>query len=194
MSFAFLPSYLVLWAVVLLQALIIVGLVRSLGEIREVAEMGRYPHRLPLGARAPRLRGTDLRTGAGVDSSDLAGQELVVLFLTSGCSYCRRLADSTRRLPAEPSQSRIAVCQATAEEAAAFVQALAPDIPVLVDPSAALHRSYGVRSAPVVFVVDAEGRVRGSGSARHAGELEGLINVARQSAVPQDDELATAGT
>ncbi|HEX4965578.1 MAG TPA: redoxin domain-containing protein [Thermoanaerobaculia bacterium] len=187
MSFSFLSTYFALWALVLFQTLIILGLLRELSEIRRLAEDGRLPQRLPLGARGPHLRGSDLRTGTTFDSSLLSGRELVVLFLSPGCRLCWRLADGTRKLAAEPFLSRIAVCHGSAGECAKFVETLAGDVPVLLDPSGAISAGYGVRSTPVAFVLDPAGRVRASGSPRHAGELAELIQQARESLIPEDE-------
>lgn len=192
MSLAFLPSYLALWALVLFQGLVIVGLVRSLADVRDVAEGGRFPQRLPFGSRAPGLSGVDLRAGTDFDGSTLAHREVVILFLSAGCRVCQRLADGTRTLPAELPQARVAVCHGGASEAAPFVKALAADIPVLADPGGALHASFGVRATPVAFVVDAEGRVRGSGSPRNAAELGELIASARRSHLSDDQPVPLA--
>jgi hypothetical protein len=186
-SFSFLSTYVALWGLVLFQTLIIVGLLRELQEIRRLAEDGRLPQRLPLGARGPRLRGSDLRTGTTFDTALLSGRERLVLFLSPGCRVCWRLADGTRKLPPEPSLSRIAVCRGSAEECAGFADTLAGDVPVLLDPNGALSAGYGVRSTPVAFVLDHEGRVRSSGSPRHAGELAELIQQARESVLPEEE-------
>ena len=190
-SFSFLSTYVVLWGLVLFQTLIIVGLLRELQEIRRLAEDGRLPQRLPLGARGPRLRGSDLRTGTTFDTALLSGRELVVLFLSPGCRICWRLADGTKKLQAEPSLICIAVCRGSAEECAGFGDVLAGDVPLLLDPAGAMSAGYGVRSTPVAFVLDPAGRVRASGSPRHAGELAELIQQARESVIP-DEERETA--
>jgi len=39
----------------------------------------------------------------------------------------------------------------------------------------------------VAFVLDREGRVRASGSPRHAGELAELIQQARESVIPEEE-------
>ena len=187
MSFSFLPTYFALWALVLFQTLLILGLLRELAELRRLAEDGRLPQRLPLGARTPHLRGSDLRTGTTFDTSLLSGRELVVLFLSPGCRLCWRLADGTRKLPAEPSLSRIAVCHGSAGDCAGFVETLAGDVPVLLDPSGAMSAGWGVRSTPVAFVLDPEGRVRASGTPRHSGELADLIRQARESVIPEQE-------
>ena len=191
MGFTFVATYVALWALVLFQTLIIVGLLRELAEIRRLAEDGRLPQRLPLGARGPRLSGADLRTGATVDTSLFTGRDLVLLFLSPGCRLCWRRADGTRKLSAEPALSCIAICRGSAKECTGFVAALAGDVPVLLDGSGSLSASYGVRSTPVAFVLDPEGRVRASGSPRHGGELADLIAQARETVVPED-ELAPA--
>lgn len=192
MSFTFTATYVALWALVLFQTLVIIGLLRELAEIRRLAEDGRLPQRLPLGARGPHLSGTDPRTGAAVDTALFAGRELVLLFVSPGCQFCWRLADATRKLPAlaaDAALSRIAVCRGSAEECAGLVAAFAPDVPALLDASGSMSQRYGVRSTPVVFVLDRDGRVRGSGSPRHGGELAELVARARASVVP---DAATA--
>jgi hypothetical protein len=187
MSFTFLSTYLALWGLVLFQSLIILGLLRELTEIRRLAEDGRLPQRLPVGAHGPRLKGSDLRTGAAIDSSLFAGRELMLLFLSPGCRMCWRLADGTRKPAAEPALSRIAVCQGSAAECAGFADVLASDVPLLLDATGGSSRSYGVRSTPVAFVLDPDGRVRASGSPRHAGELAELLERARATVLPEEE-------
>ncbi|HYO12039.1 MAG TPA: redoxin domain-containing protein [Thermoanaerobaculia bacterium] len=191
-SFTFFSSYAALWGLVLFQTLILFGLLRELAEIRRLAEDGRIPQRLPVGARAPRLRGTDLRSGAAVDTSLLAGRELVILFLSPGCRFCWRLADGLRKLPVGPSRARIAVCSGSAGECAGFVQALPDDVPVLLDDKGALADSYGVKSSPVAFVLDLRGRVLTSGAPRHSGELEELLARVQESPAMAEEERARA--
>lgn len=190
MSVAFLPSYIALWAFVLFQGLVIAGLVRSLAVITNAVEGGRFPQRRPIGSRAPVLSGTDLRTGSRFDSSKVADRELVILFLSAACRVCHRLADGMHALPVEPLQARVAVCRGSTSEVAPFIEALPADIPVLVDPSGSLHASYGVQRTPVAFVIDAEGRVRGSGSPQNIAELAELI-VSTRHARPGDDQPAS---
>ncbi|HEY4027428.1 MAG TPA: hypothetical protein VGO86_13445, partial [Candidatus Dormibacteraeota bacterium] len=144
MTLAFLPAFVVLWVVVLFQGLVIVGLLRTLRDLQNVVESGRLPRRLPVGAVSPAFKGTDLRTGAEIDSSELMGRELVVLFLSEGCPTCRRLADGTRHVPAEPGQTRIAVCHGGAREAVTFVDLLASDIPVLADSDGGVFSSFAI--------------------------------------------------
>jgi hypothetical protein len=182
MIIALLPAFVVLWAIVLFEGLIILGLVRTLRELQTAFEGGRVPQRLPVGAYAPHFKGADLRTGTEIDSSELIGRELVILFLSSGCSFCRRLADGTRHVPVEPGQTRIAVCHGGAREASVFVDLLASDVAVLADSDGALLSSFAITGTPAAVVVDEMGRVSGSGGPRHSGELTTLISTARGSA------------
>jgi hypothetical protein len=188
-SLPLLPALLVLWVIVLFQGLVILGLVRALRDLQSAMEGGRLPRRLPVGAQSPRAAGTDLRTGAEIDSSELIGRELVLLFLSNGCPYCRRLADGTRQVPVEPRQTRIAVCQGGAGEASTFVELLAADIAVLADADGAIFASFAITSAPTAVVVDELGRVSASGGPRHSGELAALISTARGAVVGHDQPL-----
>jgi len=179
MTLAFLPALLVLWAIVLFQGLIILGLVRTVRELQNIVESGRLPRRLPVGTVSPDFKGTDLRTGARIDRSELIGRELVVFFLSDGCPTCRRLADGTRHVPVEPGQTRIAVCHGGAREAGTFVDLLASDIAVLADPDGAVFSSFAITGTPAVVVVDETGTVAGSGGPRHSAELAVLVSTAR---------------
>ena len=190
MTLPLLPAFLVLWAIVLFQGLVILGLVRTLHDLQSATEGGRLPRRLPVGAQSPRLAGTDVRTGAEIDSFELIGRELVVLFLSSGCPYCRRLADGTRQVPVEPGQTRVAVCQGGAHEASAFADLLASDIAVLSDPDGALFSSFVITSAPTAIVVDQLGRVSATGGPRHSGELAALVSAARGPVVGDGQPLS----
>ena len=189
MSIPLVPAFVLLWVVVLFEGLVILGLLRTLRELQVAVESGRIPQRLPVGAQAPRFAGTDVRTGAEVDSSRLIGRELVILFLSDGCLFCRRLADGTRQVPAEPGQIRIAVCQGGAREADAFAGLLASDIAVLADPDGTVLSSFSISGTPAAVVVDETGRVSGSGGPRHSGELAALISTARESMAGGDQPL-----
>jgi hypothetical protein len=180
-TFPLLPALLALWAIVLFQGLIILGLVRTLHELQAAVKSGRLPQRLPVGAEGPHFSGTDLRTGVEIDSSTLIGREQVILFLSDGCSYCRRLADGTHQVRIEPGQTRIAICQGGSRQASSFVDLLASDVAVLADPDGELFSSFAISSTPSAVVVDRTGRVSGSGGPRHSGELATLISAARDS-------------
>lgn len=193
MSLPLLPALIVLWAIVLFEGLIILGLLRTVRDLQVAVESGRLPQRLPVGVHSPRFRGTDLRTGAEVDSSQLIASELVVLFLSEACTFCRRLADGTRQVPVEPGQARIAVCQGGAHEARTFMDLLPSDVVVLPDPDGAVFASFGISSTPSAVVIGETGVVIGSGGPHHSGELAALISTARQSVAGGDHPLpATA--
>jgi len=191
-TFPVLPALLVLWVIVLFQGFVILGLLRTLRDLQVAVRSGRLPQRLPVGAEAPRFSGTDLRTGAVIDSAALVGRELVVLFLSDGCSFCRRLADGTRQVQVEPGQTRIAVCQGGPREASAFVDLLAIDVAVLPDPDETLFSSFAISSTPSAVVVDRDGRISGSGGPRHSGELATLVSTARDSAAGADQPQPAA--
>jgi peroxiredoxin len=189
-SFGFVTAFIALWVVVVLQGLVVVGLVRELSDLRRLAMAGKLPQRIRIGAQAPRIQGVYSRANVSVDSTDLLGWELVVLFLSADCRICRRLADGVRTLGPGPRQRFIAICRSRAD-AQPFVDALATDVPVLLDEDGSLHTAFGVTGSPVAFVLDGEGRVRGSGSPQHAGELEELIVVSRQAAGDESTMVTT---
>jgi peroxiredoxin len=194
MTVAIIPALIVLWVIVLFEGLIILGLVRTLGEIRVAAENGRLPQRLPVGARAPRLEGTDVRTGLQVDTADLSGREQIILFLSDNCPYCLRLADGTRAVPAAPGQSRVAICHGTVTRTQTLAGVLASDVALLADPDGAMFSAYGISSTPSAILVDDLGIVRGSGGPRHSGELAELVASVREPLAAGDQLAAATGS
>lgn len=192
MTFPVLPALLVLWVIVLFQGFVILGLLRTLRDLQVAVRSGRLPQRLPVGAEAPRFSGTDLRTGAEIDSAALIGRELIILFLSDGCSFCQRLADGTRQVRVEAGQTRIAVCQGGPREASVFVDLLADDVSVLADPDETLFSAFAISGTPSAVVVDRAGRISGSGGPRHSGELATLISTARDSVAGADQPQPAA--
>lgn len=103
-------SYLLLWALVVTQALVIFVLARQLTYMREIAATGSTKdNHLPIGSRAPSFSGLDVRTGKALSSADFYGKKTAICFLSAGCGICRTVARDLGKRPAIPSSFALPV-------------------------------------------------------------------------------------
>lgn len=125
---------------------------------------------LVLGVRAYQTR--DLASGEApalsVQSLDgqrfslagVQGQPVAVHFWASWCGVCSAMRHNVRTLA--HGHRVISVASRSGDEAAvrSFLAQHPLDAPVIVDPSGALARTYGVRAYPTTFFVNAQGVIR----------------------------------
>lgn len=196
MSFGFTATYLALWALVIFQSLLILALLRQMGEIRKRIDEGGLPvdDRLPTGVPAPELAGADLRTGEPVGLRSLDGRGGVLLFLSPVCTVCKGLAEGLSRRGGEESVPVIAICQGEEEACSQFASRLGPHIPLLVDEDFALGTRYRISGSPTAVVLDGETAVRAYGHPREATDLDFLVKRALAGEAPPSTEPSSATT
>jgi peroxiredoxin len=108
---------------------------------------------------APALSALSL-TGQQIDLSDLRGKPVALHFWASWCGVCSAMRHNVRAVAEE--HRVISVASRSGDDAAvrSFVAQHALDAPVIVDPSGAIARAYGVNAYPTTFFVDASGQIR----------------------------------
>ena len=169
-----LVSYIVLWAVVVLLAVLVLALARQIGTLHlrlaprgalELDDEGPALGEAPEPADARALDGTRVSIGG-------PGEPQLLLFVSPGCPVCREV------LPSLPTAARAGRMSprviADAEEASE-----APDgIPVVADPE--LARRYAIPGTPYAVALDAIGVVRAKGTVNNLEQMEGLVDTARR--------------
>ncbi len=124
-----------------------------------VPELGERP--LAPAFTAPRLDG-----GEDFDLASTRGRPLVLLFFLHTCPHChgamRALKDALPRIPEEQRPALVGI--SLVDKAIAVRESLKEEgldfFPVVFDPAGRIQAAYGAeRSVPVVFLVDAEGRI-----------------------------------
>ncbi len=186
MSFSFYGTYGLLWVFALFQGLLLLALLRELGELRRIVGVTGVPvdDHLPLGSPAPAFAGIDLRSGQQIAlrlMDDARGQ--VVLFVSPGCSVCRGLADSLRLVTHEGFPRIVAICSGKEQECRRFVDRLGPDVPVLVDTDGAIGASYRVWGPPTAVVVEGQ-LVRSYGHPTNVEDLKALVSQVAAQPLP----------
>lgn len=130
------------------------------------------PVRVLVGDPAPPFKLPALR-GGEVDLSEFAGRLVVLIFWSPVCGFCREMAPALlARESDQTAESAPIVFVASGTPEANEAEGFAS--PVLLEPSGALGRAYGVGGTPTAILVDAESRV-GSGLAVGKAEIEALL-------------------
>jgi peroxiredoxin len=188
-SFGFSATYIALWAMVILQGLLILALLQRLEKLRELLERGSFAKdRLPLGSNAPEFFGTS-QFGRQTGLRSLDGRGGVILFLSPDCPLCNTLAGSIGALVNELAPT-IAVCRGVAEACAVFSKQLGNAVEFLADPSGETAALYGVSAFPTAVIIDGSRKIRGYGHPKGVEELkrtfaESLAEHPDAAAVPE---------
>jgi hypothetical protein len=165
-SFAFAPAYIALWAFVLFQGILILGLLIKLENLRQLIERGGTS--LPIGSRAPEFLGVD-QAGEPVGLEDVAGG--IVLFLSPDCSACNALVDSIASASGNLPRT-VVVCRGEEEACAGLSVRLRQSVQVIVDRSGQITSAYGTSSFPRAVVVDSKKTIRRYGHPRTSDDLK----------------------
>lgn len=194
--------------VLALLALLVVGLLRSHGEIlrRLDARTGRQgqtidpsipqPPDREIGGTALDLRGVSLSGNAIKLAFPEGGSNTILAFLSSGCDICHDFwaafaGDGRDQLP-RGTELIILTKDANFESPSKLVELAPPDVPVVMSTEA--WDDYEVPVAPYFVYIDgASGGIQGEGAARSWGQLTSLFAdflLERKEDVPQTE---TAG-
>jgi len=192
---SFMASYAALWVFVVFLSLVAVGLLREVTIMkRSLSQAGlRGDAPLVIGSRAPMFSAVDARLGRVVTNRVLDGQTTAVLFLSPGCSICRRLAYSLEGFMEANSISVLAVCKGDLHNCEEFLESLSTQVPLILDPRSEVSELYGISSYPVAVIVDADRRIRGYGYPRDARSFQEFVASAlRETGVGFTSGLATS--
>lgn len=177
MSAGWIALFIALWLVVLLLVVLVLGLVRKVAALEADLNRGeREPSYLggpPLGLRAPSVTGH--RELASLPDTE---RGRVVLFLSSSCGACQRLAGELRNLDRTMNTSGwtprdvelVLVTDANGRDAYADIDVDA----MVVQSGGELSRAWSVPGTPFAIAVDSDGVVRASAFAGTRAKLHEL--------------------
>jgi thiol-disulfide isomerase/thioredoxin len=130
------------------------------------------PGGLPIGAQIPPFEATTA-DGAPFTEADLRGRTSLVLFLSSGCSPCRTLADDLNGNTDALGPDLLVVLNDPSE---LLELGLADEIPILYQPDSVVSRAFDTTATPHAFVVDHQGVVTASGTPNSLRQLRQLVH------------------
>jgi peroxiredoxin len=152
-SAVFYASYAVLWAVVFLQALVLVGLIRHVFQANEPTRT-QQERRL-----APPIQGVDTR-GGPVDSQNYIGLSWAVLFVSPSCTSCYTTVAELKALSRKAEGRLLMVCRGSAEDCSRFVEQETIDFKTVADVDDRISRAYAVTAVPIAALVDPDGYIQ----------------------------------
>jgi len=182
---ALVASHVGLWAVLLLQALIVVALFRKLTELEwlfEKAQLQPARH-APLGEAAPDFVAADARNGAVIRASDIYETGRALLFVATDCRICRGIAAGVSHWPSSP-DAKLAMCVVgPASNAQRMVAAIAPSIPIVIDQNDRIAAKYQVAFFPTLVLINETGRIVGYEYPRSEDDLQRRLQTNAQRAL-----------
>ena len=167
------------WAVLLTVGAMMVGLVYLVADLNRRLGPDRGPlipdDGLEIETVAPPLVALEKRTGQTVQLADHAGQMAVVAFLSSTCNPCVELVPHLNRLAkALPEVPFIVVT--TDADGFDYSAELIEQVLVVGDPESELQKAYEVERTPLVYGIDAEGKVAMRSIANDLLDLEDTLD------------------
>ena len=166
-----------LWLVVVFLAVILLGLIRRVNDLEDAARRAALP-------RVPRLvTGRQLPDSENLTVAEWRGRKLLLLFLSSGCGSCQRLADELRAAKCDEEPSPLGelrlVLITDPGGATRFAGLGASDI--VTQTSSELTRAWGIPGTPYAVALDEDGVV---GAIGFAGTRTALRKIATTLAPP----------
>jgi peroxiredoxin len=165
MTGLWLVSYIALWILFLLMAVVLLSVLRNLGTLYEslavAPPLEEQPIKLTAGEALPDLTMRTL-SGEQVPISMFQGTKTAFFVVSPQCSPCIRLLEDIAEDGADPYphdgsvQRRVIVSIANAAETAELIdQAGLPEgVPLLIDPDGGTRREWGVAGTPTTVIVD----------------------------------------
>jgi len=187
-----LVSQILLWAAVIVEALLIAALARQIGVLHErIAPAGALslPQSVKVGEVATPLTLTTVAGGTIAIGGKRDGRSQLLFFASPDCPVCKSLLPVVRS--AARAETRWVDIVIAGDGAVAGYRQLAKahgveDMPMVL--SEALGRAYGVSKLPYAVLIDEAGRVASTGLVNSREHLESLF-VAKEHGVASIQEF-----
>ncbi len=178
----FFASYVALWLLLLVTALLVLLLYRHFGLMSMETLPGVQRDGIPVGDRAPVIEGI---TSSGEMLEIVPGttSPLLLLFASPECGPCKVVAPFVSTLSREALQGHLSlevavVAAGDADVAARMSESFTSAVATLGDSGRVVFDAYRVRVTPFAFLVDEQGRVRSKGLCGDSRRLHDLLAAA----------------
>lgn len=180
-------SIIALWVLVLFETVLLLLLLRALGELRQKgslapdsasAEQASELGGLDVGERAPSFVATDF-DGNTIRLDDYQGQRCILAFISPGCSFCKGTIDALNIvLHEEPDVKMLVIGSTEYEQNRKYAAEHEALMPVLTPASNISRDLYHVQIVPFVFALDETGVVQARGLVSKHERLQELLKEA----------------
>lgn len=178
MSGWWLASYIILWILVVLLAIVVLALARQVGTLHlrmgprgalEVDDEGPPLGEAPEPHDLTDLRGRQVTIGG-------PGRAQLLLFVSPGCPVCREVLPSLPAAARVGGMEPVVIADASADEAAGAYDT--DRATVVAAPQVAAR--YDVPGTPYAVALDVLGVARAKGTINNLEQMEGLVDTARR--------------
>ena len=181
MSGVWLASYVVLWLLVLVLALLLAGALRQLGLLQ--LRLGDDPGALitdtglERGTLAPDFTAVGAESSELVTLSELPPVPRMIVFASPGCLSCRELIPGLNevRKTRAGEFDFLVICRGDVESCQAFGRMNRLEAPMVVDTNGQIEKDYLVTLTPFAYLLDHERNVVIRGIANDWRQLESLL-------------------
>lgn len=180
MSGIWLVSYVALWVLVILLAIVVLGLVRQLGVI--YLRLGpdsavTTSEGLEINSPAPEFQSEDVISGRRVTLTDLKQRPSLLIFISPTCGPCAKLMPHVADLMRVRNSAAniVLISQSTEQETLSLIRSHKLKGPVLADADKSLSTIYRVPATPFAYRVDQSGIVKRRGIPNTLEHLEEML-------------------
>jgi peroxiredoxin len=169
-------SYAVLWALVIFQSLVLLGLTRTVYQLRantagEGEEEG--PDSEIEGAPTPVFSRID-SFGTAFDSAQFGDRLAAFLFVSPGCSTCVATLNHLEALKRKADGRVVVICRGDDEACRNVAETYQTSVPVIPDEDLEINKLFGAPAAPAAILVEG-GRIRSVGHPSTGEEIERML-------------------
>lgn len=112
----------------------------------------------------PKTALTDLKGANVTIPADFKGKVAVIHFFATWCAYCPKEVAALQSLSRRYGDKGVIACSVdvgeTRDKVASFAEEQRVSYPILLDPSSAAAKQYGVTGIPTTYILDRSGVVR----------------------------------
>jgi methylamine dehydrogenase accessory protein MauD len=173
-------SYVVLWVLVVVLALVVVALARQIGTLH----MRIGPHGAleidtegpPLGEPAESFEVEDI-SGEPVTVGG-PGRPQLLLFISPGCQLCAQVLPSVDAVASAGGMTPLVIADGDRHETLSSYSSRSWNAPLV--PATRVAESYEIPGTPYAVILDDLGIVRSKGTINNLEQMEGLIDTAKK--------------
>lgn len=185
MSLPFYLSYAALWALVVFQTLVVIGLVKTHGRVDDVGYREPGPAGNLTGEKAPDFEAEDV-FGTMIRGSLLLGRTSALLFVSPDCSTCTVTLLELEALKAKTDGNVVVFCRADRESCTKLAREYDLSVPVIPDPTRTVSDLFRVTASPTAVIVTADGYIGPRGHPMSAEDVEHFMAEQVERAGPPD--------
>lgn len=169
-------SYIALWALVVLDSLVLLGLVRIVAQLQRsrTEPASRWGERPEPGEPAPAFQTVDL-DGRPVTSDDFAGHLRALLFVSATCESCAPSLDELRALNHKSGHRVTVVCRGGPEECRDLVERHGIWLTTVADEGYEISTLFGISRVPTAVLINSDDRIQSYGEPMRRDHMEAVL-------------------